>query len=418
MASAVLPSIDPVAEPSVHAARAAAMAIAPGVLLAGVGGGIVFPILPLVGLRAGLSLPFIGVILAANRFGRVLVNPFVGDAVDRLGGKRLLLVGLLSQSIVLGFYLAGVLTGHPGAFFLLGRLLHGPSSACVFVASQALALQAGGARHRGLASGIVRSAMSAGMPVGLTLGGVLAGWLGPAFAFGAAMVAPLLAAGVAALRVPDLRSGRSEKKPTFAEIFASLRHRPVQVISALNAVTTFCALGVVLASLVLIIHARHLTPFSMSEQTASGAFMGVLVLFMMATSPLAGRLSDRPGQRIRMAMAGIAAMVPGILLVGVAASAPILVAGLALVGAGMGAVTTPLLAMLGDLVPPDERGRAIGCLQLFGDVGGVLGPIAGTSLLATQSLLPYAGTAALLAIAAVAAWRVLALPGADGGRPG
>ncbi|MHB1843519.1 MAG: MFS transporter, partial [Deltaproteobacteria bacterium] len=201
-----MPSPTTDATPSEHAARAAALAIAPGVLLAGVGGGIVFPILPLVGLKAGLSLPFIGVILAANRFGRVLVSPLVGAAVDRLGGKRLLVLGLFSQSVVLAFYLAGVLTGHLGAFFLAGRLLHGPSSSCVFVAAQALALHAGGDEHRGLASGIVRSAMSAGMPVGLVLGGVLAGWLGPAAAFGVATAAPVLAAIVALTSVPDLRS--------------------------------------------------------------------------------------------------------------------------------------------------------------------------------------------------------------------
>ncbi|HUB09096.1 MAG TPA: MFS transporter, partial [Myxococcales bacterium] len=89
--------------------------------MAGVGGGMAFPILPLVGLHAGLSLPFIGLILAANRFGRVLFNPFVGMAVDRFGGKRVLLAGLVSQTGVLLLYLAGVVTGHPGAFFLIGR---------------------------------------------------------------------------------------------------------------------------------------------------------------------------------------------------------------------------------------------------------------------------------------------------------
>ena len=194
---------------SLAQARAAAFAIAPGVLLAGVGGGMAFPILPIVGVRAGLSLTFIGVILAANRFTRVLVNPFVGSAVDRLGGKRLLIFGLVSQSLVLGCYLLGVVTGHPGALFLIGRLLHGPSSSCVFVAAQTLALNAGGRRHKGVTSGIVRSAMAAGMPVGLVLGGVLAGTFGPSVAFAVSMVAPLAAAAVAAYKLPDLRERSS-----------------------------------------------------------------------------------------------------------------------------------------------------------------------------------------------------------------
>ena len=56
----------------------AALAIAPGVLLSGVAGGMAFPILPLVGQRAGLSLAFIGVILAANRAARVVASPLLG----------------------------------------------------------------------------------------------------------------------------------------------------------------------------------------------------------------------------------------------------------------------------------------------------------------------------------------------------
>ncbi len=398
-----------------EAARVAALAIAPGVLFAGVSGGIVFPILPIVGVKAGLSLPFIGVILAANRFGRVIVNPFAGAAVDRLGGKRLLVFGLLSQTLVLGCYLAGVLSGHPGAFFLIGRLLHGPSSSCVLIAAGALALHAGGRNHRGLAAGITNSAMAAGVPLGLALGGLIAGWRGPAAAFGSALVALFLAAFVALVRAPDLRAAHVDRAPSFRQIFSSLRHRPVQALAALNAATSFSALGVVLATLALIIHARRLTLFSMSEQTAAGAFMAVLVVFMTIAGPLAGRLSDHPGHRLRIMMLGIGALVPGVLAFGFAHSSLVLLIGLALVGLGTGAVTTPLLATLGDVVPLEERGRAIGCLQLFGDAGGVLGPILGVSFLSMSSILPYAGTAALLVVTALFVSRALGVRGAADG---
>ncbi|HEU4610883.1 MAG TPA: MFS transporter, partial [Kofleriaceae bacterium] len=103
--------------------RSLALALAPGTLLAGVAGGIVFPIFPIVGLRVGLSLPFIGVILAANRAVRVVTSPLIGTIVDRIGGRRTLLVGLAIQIVVIGLYLAGMLTGHPGPCVLAGRLL-------------------------------------------------------------------------------------------------------------------------------------------------------------------------------------------------------------------------------------------------------------------------------------------------------
>lgn len=395
------------AQVSAQSARAAAMAIAPGVLLAGVGGGIVFPILPRVGVAAGLSLPFIGFILAANRFGRVIVNPWVGAAVDRYGGKRVLLAGLLLQTVVLGLYWVGVVSGHPGALFLIGRLVHGPASSCVFVAAQALALHAGGRDHRGPASGITRAAMQAGVPVGLIAGGVMAGVWGPAVALGSAMVAPALAAGLAAVRIPDLRAAAPDRRPTLSQVFESLRLRPVRAIAVLNGVTTFCALGVVLSSLVLIVDARHLTLFAMPEQLSSAGFMAVLVVFMMLAGLFAGRVADQPGRRTLLLMGGAVVMAPGIVLIGVAGSSVLLFSGLALVGLGMGAVTTPLLAMLGDLVAAEERGRAVGCLQLFGDLGGALGPVAGTSILSTTSLVPYLGTGALLLGAAVFAGVIL-----------
>jgi MFS family permease len=380
-----------------HAARRTALSIAPGVLLAGVGGGMAFPILPLVGLRAGLPLPFIGVILAANRFGRVLANPLVGAAVDRMGPKPVLLAGLLAQTIVLGLYWAGVVTGHPGAFFLVGRLLHGPSSSCVFVAGQTLALDAGGASHKGMTSGIVRSAMQAGMPVGLVLGGLLAGWIGAAGAFSVAMAAPLLALTVAAITVPDLRVV-AQRTPGVREVIRSLRSRAVGVVAVINFVSTFCALGVILTTLVLIVHERHVPIGALSDQTSAGAYMGVLVVFMILVTPAAGRLSDRRGWRARVVMAGVLVMAPGALLIGLSASTGALASGLALVGLGMGALTSPLLALLGDLVPAHMRGSAVGCLQLFGDAGGALGPIVGTTLLGRSGALCYVATAVLLVL--------------------
>ena len=61
-----------------HSPRSLAIALIPGTLLAGMAGGIAFPILPIVGVRLGLSLTFIGVILAANRAMRVIFSPMVG----------------------------------------------------------------------------------------------------------------------------------------------------------------------------------------------------------------------------------------------------------------------------------------------------------------------------------------------------
>jgi MFS family permease len=129
------------------------------VLLAGVAGGIAFPVIPLLGVRVGLPLWFIGTILAANRAGRIVSAPIVGVLTDRWGGRRMVILGLASQVVVMALYLVGVVGGNPGLYFLLARLLHGPASACVFVGAQTLALHAGGPSHGGLAAGMVRACL-------------------------------------------------------------------------------------------------------------------------------------------------------------------------------------------------------------------------------------------------------------------
>jgi len=93
--------------------RRLAYSIAPGVLLAGVAGGIAFPVIPLLGVRVGLPLWFIGTILAANRAGRIVSAPIVGVLTDRWGGRRMVIVGLASQVVVMALYLVGVVGGNP-----------------------------------------------------------------------------------------------------------------------------------------------------------------------------------------------------------------------------------------------------------------------------------------------------------------
>lgn len=183
----------------------AAWAITPGVFLAGVGGGIVFPILPLAGLKAGLAPAVIRVILAANRLTRVASNPFVGGLVDRFGGKRLVVAGLFVETLVMVLYWVGLTTRAVAPLFLLGRVGWGPASAGIFIGGQTLAPHAGSREHRGLPAGIVRSAQSLGTPSGMVLGGLAAAWLGDANAFLVGAAASLAAALVGLARLPDLR---------------------------------------------------------------------------------------------------------------------------------------------------------------------------------------------------------------------
>ena len=377
-------------------AASLAWALAPGTLLAGVAGGIAFPILPAVGLRAGLSLAFIGAILAANRGARIVSNPIVGLLSDRLGGRRTLLAGLVIQVAVMGLYVLGVTTSHPGFFFLVGRLLHGPGSSCVFVSAQALVLTAARGRRSGRAAGVVRASIAIGVPTGLMLGGFLADKFGEAVTFEGAAVAIVLAGLLVFARVPDLRA---ESKQRFG-LFDSLRalaDKRLAAIGGLNFAMMFAASGMVLTTSTLLVHVRGFSVFSLPERATASVLMGWLVISDALSTPLFGRLGDRLDAHAQIGLLGIASMIPAMLVIANSHTAGVYALGLGLLGVSTGALGPSVLALLGELVPPAMRGLAVGALQVCADLGGMLGPLIGTALFAGPLDIPYYVSAAVLA---------------------
>ena len=374
----------------------AALAIAPGVLLAGVAGGIAFPILPIVGVQSGLPLPFIGVILAANRAMRVVSSPIVGALSDRFGGRRTLVAGLVLQIAVMLLYTLGITTGHPGAFFLAGRMVHGPGSACVFVAGQALALHAGGKAHGGRTAATVRAAMSVGVPLGLVAGGVLSDRWGNAATFESALAGVVVATLVAWWLVPDLRVA-VPKRSGWQEMLGAMADRRLLAIGTLNFAVSFSAQGMVLTTLSLVVRARGVSLVGFGDKGSTGLLMGLMVISSAIMMPLAGRWGDRYRVHAPVALGGLIVLVPSLALIALVPTASGLLAGLALMGLGSGALSPSLLALVGNIVPQDRRGVAVGVLQLCGDIGGTLGPLVGTVLLAGSLRAPYLVTAFLLA---------------------
>jgi MFS family permease len=346
-------------------------------------------------MRLGLSLPFIGVILAANRAVRVITSPFVGALVDRGGGRRTLLTGLVVQIIVLVLYALGIATGHAGVLFLTGRLLHGVGSACVFVSAQALALHAGGPLHRGGAAGTVRAAIVLGIPIGLVAGGLLSDAVGDAWTFVVASGAVVVALGAAFLTVPDLRVS-STTRPPVLESFRAMRDAKLFRIGALNFVLNFAVGGMVLTTLAIIVHDRHLSLLGRNEQGSAGLFMGWMVVVDAITTPFAGRIGDRWRAHARVAAGAMVLLVAGLAIVGLSTRASGLACGLSLLGLGAAGLGPSLLVLMGAVVSPERRGTGVGLLQVSGDLGGMLGPLVGTALFAGSTSLPYLATAALV----------------------
>ena len=351
---------------------------------------------PIAGLRLGLSLPFIGMILAANRAMRVVSSPVVGMIANRFGGRRTLLAGLMVQVVVLMLYSLGIVTHCAGPLFLAGRLLHGPGSACVFIAAQVLALHAGGASQRGRTSATVRASIVLGVPVGLAVGGLLSDAVGDAATFAIAAGAVVAALGAAFVNVPDWRGTFGGSAP-LGETLRAMRDRRLFALGALNLVLNFSVGGMILTTLALLVHDRHISVFSRNEQGTAGLLMGWMIIVDAALTPFAGRLGDRWRAHARVATGAMLFLVAGLAVVGLSDQAMGLAIGLALIGAGGAGLGPSLLVLVGNIVSRERRGTGVGLMQFCGDVGGMLGPLVGTALLAGRAELPYLGTAVFAA---------------------
>lgn len=184
-----------------------------------------------------------------------------------------------------------------------------------------------------------------------------------------------------------------------------MRDRRLFAIGALNLVLNFAATGVILTTLALLVHDRHVSALGRNEQGTAGLLMGWMIVVDAAATPIAGRIGDRWRAHASVATCAMALLAAGLVLVGLSADTAGLAAGLALVGAGTAGLGPSLLVAMGAIVAPERRGTGVGLMQLCGDLGGTAGPLVGTALLAGDTRVPYVGAAALVVcFIPLAAW--------------
>lgn len=99
----------------------------------------------------------------------------------------------------------------------------------------------------------------------------------------------------------------------------------------------------------------------------------VFVLFSLASTALMANLSDRHGRR-PVFLASVAIFALGSLLVAVAPSFWMIVAARAVQGVGAGGISPAASAIVGDVFPSEQRGRALGLIGATFGMAFVFGP--------------------------------------------
>ncbi len=360
--------------------RSIVYAVVASTFFVGFGGGVVFPILPNLGEVLGISAFMVGVILSANRWTRLFANAPAGVLVDRIGTRKPFVAGLAIEGAATAGYVIAITSAMPEFWFVLARIMWGVGSALVFATAYTITADVSEVSSRGTSMGIVRAGITFGFPAGMVLGGIVSEVYSNATAFVFAAAFAGLASIIAYFIVPETHvdSPDSSIKPWDVETTL-----PALTIGLVNFGLYFAYFGVLFSTLVLYLEAESMTlaldvagfGIDYGEQGTSGLLMAVSALSGAVFTISGGKISDSVGARVPILLVFLVTSCVGFAVLTLAPSLAIVGGGCVLIGAGQGGVGGPLTALLADLTPEGRMGRAMGTNNVFGDVGGALGPL-------------------------------------------
>ncbi|MEV6250956.1 MFS transporter [Streptomyces sp. NPDC051742] len=358
----------PLAPPSPDRAAAPAGRLPAVVLMAGsclpvLGAVLLAPVLPRMqdhfdGVPGSTAL--VPVVLTVPALALALLAPFAGVIVDRLGRKRLLVVATFLYAL---FGTAPLWLDSLHAI-LVSRILVGVTEAAIMTACTTLIgdYYSGELRDRYLA--LQTMCASASATVFFVLGGVLgaADWRAPFWLYAVG----LLIAPVMARVLPTPRPPEHEERP---DTRTARRPFPVRRMAGICLLTVF---GAVVFYAVPVEMAYLLDDLGVESTGAIGAVTAVASAATVLGSLVFTRLSPRGRHRLPAMFALCAA---GFLLMGLADSLPLLIAGAVVncVGTGMllPSLVTRAMARLGFA----DRGRGMGLWTAAFFLGEFLCPL-------------------------------------------
>ena len=341
-----------------------------------------------------------------------------GWLTDRLGGRRVFLLGttlFIGASLVSGLAQSGWL-------LLAGRTLQGSAGALVLPATLALVAASFRTGGRGFALGIWSGAGAAALAVGPLFGALVTEQLGWAWIFLLNVplgIMGLLAARAALPESPERRAGgidlaglAASATAVFAVGFAlteagrygwtspivlgglvggaaafaafvrielthpapliDLRQFTTRAVAGANAVMLLST--AVMCSVLFFVSLYLQTARGYSPLGTGAAFLPMTGLILVV-APLTGKLTDRLGSRAP-ATAGMLLIALGLLLLsqfGLGGGLDALLPSLAVIGLGIGLVTTPVTAAALEDTAEHQAGIAAGVLNTSRMVGLTLG---------------------------------------------
>ena len=346
--------------------------------LALLGDALLYAVLPAYAEDFGLTLPWVGVMLSANRFVRVFAYGMLARLTQRVGIRRMCIAAAVTATVSTAFY--GF--GQGPAVILAARVLWGLTYGVLVLVTLSYAVEY--RARAGTRVGVGQAIQRIGPILALFGGAWLVGVVGPNTAFAVLAIPTALSLFIAfTLPKADGEAAKRSKPASLA------RPKPIDVLYFLQG---YGVDGVFAVSITLIF-AREA---SLADAVMSGGALLAMRHFGEAiAAPLFGWIADRFGARRVFVAAAILTML-GFVFVAI---------GLTVLGALIMLLFRGALASLGPAVITQslaEEEEAIGPLarmQAWRDFGAACGPLATGFLLTVVSAeLQHAAMAGAIAM--------------------
>jgi len=350
-----------------------------GTCLSLLGDASLYAVLPTHMLDAGVSVASIGVLLSVNRFVRLILNSPAGVAYDRRRHRRLFVLALFIGACSTAIY------GLTRGFWplLVGRLLWGLAWAGIWVGGNTIVLDVARDDNRGRWIGIYQVSYFLGTSGGALLGGFLTDSLGYHQAMSIGACFTLIGAIVALIFLPETRGLRQETaRPTVNPCHSPHVSNPDGMAEFASATTLYGAnrlalAGIFYSTLGLFLLEQigdqvRIAGRPLGIATLTGLGLGLSMFISMISAPAVGGLSDRVGNRWRVAAGGLVPGVAGFSLLAIGSPLTTLI-GVPLVAVTGGSNQGLATALIGDL-GKGQQSRRLGLLFTVGDLAGAVGP--------------------------------------------
>ena len=345
------------------------------------GVGLIAPVLPLFGERAGIGPELITFVIAIFSLGQFAAAPLWGWMSDRWGRKQMLTLSLL------GSFGAYVILAFAESFdiLLLSRLIGGVMAGNVAIAFAAVT-DVTTPEDRPKAMGRLGAAFGLGFIVGPALGAALAGSDGAATDFvlmaSVSGALNLIAAGLALVLlksdgqtkpVPD----NDNERTGFLGILAKWGFARLALANFLF----FCAVSMFESTFALMAYLRmDMTP----------AQVGLLFTFLAVSLVTAQTTAVGPAVKafgnMTVMLGGAGCYAIGLSLIGFAPDIWMICAGLFFCALGNAGFIPTSTSMISEQVPAEKRGAGLGLFQATGSLGRALPPLVSGLIFSTLGM--------------------------------